>query len=94
MYGPLVVDLGAHLALVDGDPLELSHLQFVVLTALVRGSGRVVSNSELRRAAATVVPPTERTVTTAVSRLRSQLSRRRPSTSIEVVRARGYRLIA
>lgn len=92
--GQLTLDLGAHLALAGDRPLSLSHLQFVVLTALVRGEGRVVATRELLRAAATAVVPSERTIPAVISRLRRELQREAGLPSIVVVRARGYRVVA
>ena len=93
MCGHLVLDLEAHLALAHGEPLELSHLQFVVLTELVRRAGRIVTTAELLTAAAGAVVPTRRTATSAVSRLRARLGHAPDLPAIEVVRGRGYRLV-
>ncbi|HWL41364.1 MAG TPA: winged helix-turn-helix domain-containing protein [Ilumatobacter sp.] len=91
--GPLVLDVGAHQVLVAGEPVELSRLQLVILAELVRRAGRIVPTTELRQAAARVVVPTQRTVTSAVSRLRRYLTHDPGLPSIEHVPSRGYRLV-
>src|SRR5688572_18321498 len=90
--GDLVVDLAAHEAFVDDAPLGLSHLQFVLLSYLVEHADRVVTRDELRRAAAAITKPTDRTITSTLSRVRGRLGHgpRRPV--INASRSRGYRL--
>lgn len=91
-FGPLVLDLDAHVALANGEPLELSHLQFLLLVTLVRRAGRLVTADELHSVAATAVVPTRRTVTSAISRVRRRLGEASDRLVIEVVRGVGYRL--
>lgn len=91
--GDLVLDIAAHQAFAGGAPLALSHLQFVVLAHLVRRAGRVVGSDELSSAAADVVPPTTRTIASAVSRLRGHLGAGPARPVINVSRARGYQLV-
>lgn len=93
VFGPLVLDLDAHVALAHGEPLDLSHLQFLLLVALVRRAGRLVTADELRGVAATAVVPTRRTVTSAISRVRRRLDDVGDAIAIEVVRGAGYRLV-
>ncbi|MGH9132872.1 MAG: winged helix-turn-helix domain-containing protein [Ilumatobacteraceae bacterium] len=91
--GDLRLDLPAHQAWAGSQPIHLSHLQFVVLTTLVRHADRLVTHEQLIRATAEVTPSTPRTVRSTVSRVRIRLGTgpRRPR--IEVVRALGYRLV-
>lgn len=90
--GDLVVDVPAHQAFAGGEPLALSHLQFVVLTELIRRNGTVVPAADLGAIAAAVGHTHPRTIASAVSRLRSKLGcgPRRPV--IAVSRSRGYQL--
>jgi DNA-binding response OmpR family regulator len=90
--GDLVVDLVAHEAFVDDVPLGLSHLQFVLLSCLVSHADRVVTRDELRTAAAAIGTPTNRTITSTLSRVRARLGHgpRRPV--ISAARSRGYQL--
>lgn len=90
VHGSVAVDLVAHDVVADGARVELSHLQFLMLVALVRARGGVVPTAELRRIAGEVVPVTDRTVPSVISRLRARLGER--GASIRVVRSRGYRL--
>lgn len=93
-YGSLTLDLAGHLAFGGQRTLRLSHLQFVVLAALVRGGGRVVATSDLLGAAATVIVPSPRTVPAVISRLRRELRREDGLPAIVLVRSRGYRMVA
>ena len=90
--GDLVLDVAAHEAFVGEAPLGLSHLQFVLLAYLVGHADRVVTRDELRRAATAVTTPTDRTITSTLSRLRIRLGHgpRRPV--ISAARSRGYQL--
>lgn len=91
--GDLVLDLPAHQAWAGRRPIHLSHLQFVLLTTLVRRAGKVVTLEELTSAAAGVSPLTARTVSGAISRLRANLGTGPQRPRIEVARRRGYRLV-
>jgi DNA-binding response OmpR family regulator len=90
--GDLRLDLAGHQAWVGHQPIHLSHLQFVVLTTLVRHADRVVSHEQLITATAAVTRSSPRTVRSTVSRVRLRLGTgpRRPR--IEVERSMGYRL--
>ena len=91
-YGDLVVDVAAHQAFAAGVPLGLSHLQFVILTELVRAAGRVVPADELAAIAAGLGATNSRTIASAVSRLRHHLGEGPQRPTIAVSRNRGYRL--
>lgn len=90
--GDLVIDVAAHQAFAGTVPLALSHLQFVVLTELVRRAGRVVPVDELAAIAAGVGAANPRTIASAVSRLRQHLGQGPQRPTIAVSRSRGYRL--
>ena len=92
--GDLVLDLPAHQAWAGRSPIHLSHLQFVVLTTLVRRAGKVVTLEELLTAAGDVMPLTHRTISGTISRLRARLGSGPLRPRIEVARRRGYRLVA
>jgi two-component system KDP operon response regulator KdpE len=49
--GDLFVDVEAHLALLNGTPVDLSPRQFRLLTALIRNSGRVLTYKQLAMSA-------------------------------------------
>ena len=90
--GDLRVDLSAHEAWVGHDPIQLSHLQFVVLTALARHADRLVTHEQLIRATTGVTRSRPRTVRSTVSRVRLRLGTGPQRPRIEVERAVGYRL--
>lgn len=91
-YGDLVLDLEAHQAFAGDRPLTLSHLQFLLLAALVRSGGAVVATSDLMCVASAVTRPSARTVPAAISRLRRELRARAAVSGIVSVPSRGYRL--
>jgi DNA-binding response OmpR family regulator len=94
VVGDLRLDLLAHQAWAGGRPIHLSHLQFVVLTTLVRRAGRLVTHEELIGATAAVTRSTPRTVRSTVSRIRRGLGTGPSRPRIEGQRALGYRLMA
>jgi two-component system, OmpR family, KDP operon response regulator KdpE len=92
--GDLRLDLSAHQAWVGRQPIQLSHLQFVVLTTLLRQADRLVTHEQLIRATTDVTRSSPRTVRSTVSRIRLRLGTgpRRPR--IVVQRKLGYRLLS
>jgi two-component system KDP operon response regulator KdpE len=92
--GDLILDLPAHQAWAGSCPIHLSHLQFVLLTALVRRAGQLVTHEELILATAGVTRSTPRTVRNTISRVRGRLGRGPLRPRIVVERALGYRLIS
>ena len=90
--GDLRLDLSGHQAWVDGQPIHLSHLQFVVLTTLVRHAGRIVTHEQLIRASTDVTRSSPRSVRSTVSRVRLRLGTGPNRPRIEVQRSHGYRL--
>jgi two-component system, OmpR family, KDP operon response regulator KdpE len=92
--GDLRLDLSAHQAWVGSEPIHLSHLQFVVLTTLVRHADRLVTHQQLIRATTDVTRSSPRTVRSTVSRVRLRLGSGPQRPRIEVQRAIGYRLVS
>jgi two-component system KDP operon response regulator KdpE len=90
--GDLRLDLSAHQAWVGTQPIHLSHLQFVVLTTLVRQADRLVTHEQLIRATTDVTRSSPRTVRSTVSRVRIRLGTGPQRPRIEVERSLGYRL--
>jgi two-component system, OmpR family, KDP operon response regulator KdpE len=90
--GDLRMDLSAHQAWVGSQPIHLSHLQFVVLTTLVRHVDRLVTHEQLISATTDVTRSSPRTVRSTVSRVRLRLGTGPERPRIEVQRALGYRL--
>ena len=92
--GDLRLDLSAHQAWVGHQPIHLSHLQFVVLTTLVRHADRLVSHEQLISATTDVTRSSPRTVRSTVSRVRLRLGTGPLRPRIEVQRSLGYRLLS
>ena len=92
--GDLRLDLSAHQAWVGGEPIHLSHLQFVVLTTLVRHADRLVTHEQLIKATTDVTRSSPRTVRSTVSRVRLRLGTGPQRPRIEGARALGYRLMS
>ena len=90
--GDLRLDLSAHQAWVGSQPIHLSHLQFVVLTTLVRHADRLVTHEQLIKATTDVTRSSPRTVRSTVSRVRLRLGTGPQRPRIEGERSLGYRL--
>jgi DNA-binding response OmpR family regulator len=90
--GDLRLDLSAHQAWVGSQPIHLSHLQFVVLTTLVRHADRLVTHEQLIKATTDVTRSSPRTVRSTVSRVRLRLGTGPQRPRIEGERSMGYRL--
>src|SRR5438094_125994 len=91
--GPLELDPAAHLARLDGAPLDLTRTEFALLHLLLRNRGRAFSRAYLHDAV-WGEPSVEgdRSVDNAVLRLRRKL--RSLGDAIETVWGVGYRLSA
>jgi DNA-binding response OmpR family regulator len=91
--GPLLVDPSAHLARLDGEPLELTRTEFGLLHLLLRNRGRAFSRAYLHDAV-WGEPQIEgdRSVDNAVLRLRRKLGPL--GEAIETVWGVGYRFSA
>lgn len=88
-FGELRVDLSGHEVIVDGDPIELTALEFRLLAQLMERGGRVQSRDQLLDEVWGDVAVTQRTVDTHVKRLREKLG---PAARyVETVRGVGYR---
>jgi len=90
--GPIRVDLDAHRAYVDGAEVQLTPLEFKLLTTLMSRLGRVQSREQLLEDVWEMSSEVEtRTVDTHVKRLREKLGSGRDL--LETVRGIGYRLV-
>jgi two-component system phosphate regulon response regulator PhoB len=90
--GPLHVDVDAHRAFVDGGEIQLTPLEFRLLTTLMARLGRVQSREQLLEDVWEMSSDLEtRTVDTHVKRLREKLGSGRDL--LETVRGIGYRLV-
>ncbi|BDG09333.1 response regulator [Anaeromyxobacter paludicola] len=91
--GPIRVDLEAHRCFVDGAEVELTALEFKLLTTFMARLGRVQSRDQLLTDVWEMSAEVEtRTVDTHVKRLREKLGSAREL--LETVRGVGYRLVA
>jgi two-component system phosphate regulon response regulator PhoB len=90
--GPIRVDIDAHRAFVDGGEIQLTPLEFKLLTTLMARLGRVQSREQLLEDVWEMSSEVEtRTVDTHVKRLREKLGSGRDL--LETVRGVGYRLV-
>jgi DNA-binding response OmpR family regulator len=86
----LALEADHRLAYVDGQPVDLTYLEFELLTHLVTNPLRVHTRSQLLDLVwGWSIPLSSRTVDTHVARLRSKLGAYRDS--IETVHRVGYR---
>ena len=90
--GPIRVDVGSHRAFVDGAEIQLTPLEFRLLTTFMARLGRVQSREQLLEDVWEMSSEVEtRTVDTHVKRLREKLGSGRDL--LETVRGIGYRLV-
>jgi DNA-binding response OmpR family regulator len=91
--GDLRVDLRGHQATIQGEPLDLSKLEFTLLSALAQHAGMAWSRERLlERVWGLDFPGTERVVDVHITNLRKKLGDTSdPSRYIETVRGVGYR---
>jgi two-component system, OmpR family, phosphate regulon response regulator PhoB len=90
--GPIRVDIEAHRCFVDDAEVELTALEFKLLTTFMVRLGRVQSREQLLADVWEMSPEVEtRTVDTHVKRLREKLGSGRDL--LETVRGVGYRLV-
>ena len=90
--GPIHVDVDAHRAYVDGGEIQLTPLEFKLLSTLMARLGRVQSREQLLEDVWDMSSEVEtRTVDTHVKRLREKLGSGRDL--LETVRGVGYRLV-
>ena len=89
--GNLLIDVGAHRVDVEGQPADLTALEFRLLLDLARRRGRVQSRDALLERVWGYQPGVEtRTVDTHIKRLREKLGA--AAAHVETVRGVGYRL--
>ena len=93
--GPLVVDVSAHWATIDGEPLSLTPTEFRLLQALLERRGRTQSRPQLLERAWDVESAAARrihtrTVDMHIRRLRAKLGS--VGAWVETVRGFGYRM--
>jgi two-component system, OmpR family, phosphate regulon response regulator PhoB len=90
--GPIRVDVDAHRTFVDGAEIQLTPLEFRLLTTFMARLGRVQSREQLLEDVWEMSSEVEtRTVDTHVKRLREKLGSGRDL--LETVRGIGYRLV-
>jgi two-component system phosphate regulon response regulator PhoB len=90
--GPIRVDVDAHRAFTEGAEIELTPLEFRLLSTFMARLGRVQSREQLLEDVWEMSPDVEtRTVDTHVKRLREKLGAGRDL--LETVRGIGYRMI-
>jgi len=90
--GPIRVDVDSHRAFVDEAEIQLTPLEFKLLTTFMARLGRVQSREQLLEDVWDMSPEVEtRTVDTHVKRLREKLGSGRDL--LETVRGIGYRLV-
>ena len=90
--GPIRVDVDSHRAFADGVEIQLTPLEFKLLTTLMARLGRVQSREQLLEDVWEMSAEVEtRTVDTHVKRLREKLGSGRDL--LETVRGIGYRLV-
>lgn len=90
--GDLHVDAAARQAWVAGEPVELTWMEFEILTALASQAGRLMTRAQLREAAGSGGGSAgrSRAIDVHVNRLRTRLGA--AGSLIETVRRAGYRL--
>lgn len=93
--GPLLADLRRREARVGDVPLNLTNAEFVILAALMREPGEVVSRAALTRAAlGRQLLPEDRSLDTHISNLRRKINALELSESmIRSIRGTGYLLV-
>ena len=88
--GPVRLDVAAHKAEIDGEPLDLTATEFRLLRLLIEREGRVQDRTQLLETVWRAQPDIQtRTVDMHVQRLRTKLGR--AGGCIETVRGVGYR---
>jgi two-component system response regulator CpxR len=90
--GDVALDRGARTVFKDGEPVELTSVEFDLLDALLRAAGTVVSRNDLALAAlGREISPFDRSVDQHVSNLRKKLGARVDGIErIKSVRGSGY----
>jgi two-component system response regulator PhoP len=92
VLGPLAIDFSAQVAMLDGEPMELTTFEYRVLELLVRERARVVTKQEM----SDYLYPHDQdrdsnVLEVLVGRLRRKLDPVGTLAPIETLRGRGYR---
>ncbi|MFI6017412.1 winged helix-turn-helix domain-containing protein [Streptomyces sp. NPDC051287] len=90
---PISLDPGGQRMLVDGAPIALTPLEFRLLTALLRGNGRVITREDLRSGLGEWAGSRSRSVDLHVHRIRRKLGPR-AAALLTTERGVGFRLRA
>ena len=92
--GEIELDLVGHAVTVDGQPVELTRTEFLLLQTLMQNTGRVVGREELARAVWGTDIPDRHLLEVHLSNLRKKIEKnpRRPKHLI-TVRGIGYKMV-
>ena len=92
----LVVNESVHTVILDGEPLDLTALEFTILVTLMRGKGRVKSREQLiEEVSERKFDIFDRSIDVHISALRKKLGEdAREPRFIKTVRAVGYQFVA
>ena len=92
--GEIELDLAGHSVTVDGQPVELTRTEFMILQTLMQNMGRVIQRDELARAVWGTDLPDPHLLEVHVSNLRRKIEKnpRRPEHLI-TVRGVGYKMV-
>ncbi|MGY5011794.1 winged helix-turn-helix domain-containing protein [Streptomyces sp. 900105755] len=90
---PISLDPGGQRMLVDGAPVALTPLEFRLLTALLRGNGRVITREDLRSGLGEWAGSRSRSVDLHIHRIRRKLGPR-AAALLTTERGVGFRLRA
>ena len=86
--GPIGIEISARIVTFEGNPVDLTGIEFDILVALARRAGRVIPRERLLEAAGRGdVSVSERTIDVHISHLRQKLG---DPTLIKTVRGVGY----
>lgn len=87
------VDPGARMTWRDGEPVEMTTIEYDILEALIRSAGHVVSRDDLMmKLYGRLATPLDRSVDVHISHIRRKLERGQPL--IRTVRGIGYQFVS
>lgn len=89
--GEILLDDGRHAVSLRGEPVELSPLEYELLSLFLRNKGRIVTRDAIRAAiwGAEGGSASDNTITVAIKRLRAKLG---DGCCLKTIRSFGYRL--
>lgn len=92
----ITLNMGRHSAEYQGQSLELTTVEFQILSELMKQAGNPVSKSELsQKALERRLNPFDRTIDVHISRLRQKLKQHSPDMElIKTIRNKGYQFIS